>query len=202
MLLVDDHEVVRQGLKALLETKPDITFAGEASNGHDAVSLVESLHPDVMVLDLAMPGMSGLEVLDELRRRGLRQHVLVLSMYGDAAYVHESMRRGAGGYVLKEAPASELVAGVRAVAAGERYLGASGAEATDVADDNSAGQDPYETLTAREKDVLVLLARPHDEGDRRAAGDRLAHRGDPPRAPHTQARPAGAWRPRALRHAL
>jgi DNA-binding NarL/FixJ family response regulator len=159
VLLVDDHEVVRQGLRALLEAQDSFSLAGEAGDGREALRLMETLHPDVVVLDLAMPGMSGLEVLDEIRRRGLHQQVLVLSMYGDGAYVHESMRRGAGGYVLKDAPAAELVAGVRAVAAGKRFLSSTLTDRGSVDNESSEAVDPYEMLTGREKDVLVLLAR-------------------------------------------
>lgn len=122
IVLADDHPVVRHGLKALLEAERDFSVIGEAADGPAAADLVERLTPQVLVVDLMMPGLSGLEVTRRVaqRRRGTR--VIVLSMYAGEAFVLEALRNGAAGYVLKDSSTADLVRAVRAVAAGQRYL--------------------------------------------------------------------------------
>jgi DNA-binding NarL/FixJ family response regulator len=166
VLLADDHAIVRQGLRAILQTVPDIRLAGEAADGQEVLRLVERLSPDVLVLDLMLPGLNGFEVARQVRRRVPRTRVVVLSMHADAAYVAEALRAGAVGYVVKDAGIEDLLRAVRAAAAGKRYLSpplsetALGAFARR-AEGEAVPADPYETLTAREREVLQLTAEGH-----------------------------------------
>lgn len=158
IILVEDHTVVRQGLRSLLDTQPDLTVVAEAASGAEALELVERLHPQVTVLDLMMPGMSGFEVTSRIRAL---TKVVILSMHASEAYVVEAFRRGANGYVLKDASSHELIAAVQAAAIGQRYLSApfseQGLEAY-IEKANSSPADPYETLTRREREIFKLVA--------------------------------------------
>lgn len=163
MVLVDDHTVVRQGLRALLEAK-GFQVIGEADEGIGAVQLVERLRPGVLVLDLMLPGLSGLEVTRQVRQRSPRTRVVILSTYADEAYVLEALRNGATGYVLKEAGIAELVQAIGEVTAGRRYLSPPLCECAIeayVQKAHTAPWDPYETLTTREREVLHLAAEGH-----------------------------------------
>lgn len=122
VLLVDDHVAVRQAVRVMLEAEPGMTIVGEASDGAEAVQAAEALRPDVVIVDLAMPGMPGLAAIPRLRQAAPRAAVLVFSMHKNAAYVYEAMRAGARGYVLKSARKDELVGAVRAVHAGGGFL--------------------------------------------------------------------------------
>jgi DNA-binding NarL/FixJ family response regulator len=161
IILADDHAVVRHGLRSLVEREHSYTVVGEAADGPAAIELVARLSPDVLVVDLQMPGMSGLEVIRQVRQGGPPPQVLVLSMHADALYVREALRAGATGYVLKQAPAAEFLQAVREVAHGRRYL--SRALVEDLfdtyLDQVGAGvDDPYELLTDSERAVLKLAA--------------------------------------------
>ena len=157
--IADDHAIVRDGLRAVLKAVPDLRFVGEAADGQDALRLAERVGPDVLVLDLMLPGLNGFEVARQVRRRAPRTRVVVLSMHADPAYVAEALRAGATGYVVKDAPIEQLLAAVRAAAAGRRYLGPPLSEAAvGLADRGDAPTDPYDTLTAREREVLQLTA--------------------------------------------
>jgi DNA-binding NarL/FixJ family response regulator len=161
IVLADDHPVVRQGLRALLEAEEDLRVVGEASDGLEAVRLVERLKPNVLVTDLMMPGLSGMEVTRQARDLSPGTRSVVLSMHASEAYVLEALKYGAAAYVLKEATATELVYAVREVAAGRRYLSAP--LTTRVLDAyvqkvQDAAGDPHETLTTREREVLHLAA--------------------------------------------
>jgi DNA-binding NarL/FixJ family response regulator len=129
--LVDDHTVVRQGLRLLLETDREFTVVGEAANGTDALKLAKRLKPDVLVLDLMMPSPDGLEVTRRISRLKLRTRVIVLTMYGDDAFVLDALKSGAAGFLVKESCGTELFDAVREVAAGRRYLSAELAVAVD-----------------------------------------------------------------------
>jgi DNA-binding NarL/FixJ family response regulator len=122
LVLADDHHVVRQGLRALLEAEPDFRIVGEAADGLEAVQLVERLQPDVLVLDLMLPGLSGLEVTRQVSRRSPQTRIVILSLYANQAYVLEALRSGAAAYVLKKSTANQLFRAVREVATGRRYL--------------------------------------------------------------------------------
>ena len=167
LLLADDHPVVREGLRAMLESDPDFSVVGQADDGVEVASLVEQLRPDVVVLDLMMPGRSGLEVTRELAQRPQAPPVLILSMHESEAYVFEALRSGAAGYVLKQAPAAELALGIRAVTSGVRYLSPPLTErALDTYIRRAAGEpDPYDALTCREREVLLLAAEGHTNAD-------------------------------------
>ncbi len=162
VLLADDHEVVRRGVRALLEAEPGLRIVGEASDGREVVATVERLAPDVLVLDLLMPGMSGLDVLKTLAARKLSTRTVILSMHASEAYVAEALQKGAIGYVVKDADAAELLQAVRQAAAGRRFLSTPLSESAIDAylqRVQAASQDPYETLSAREREVLQLAAR-------------------------------------------
>jgi two-component system response regulator NreC len=167
LVLVDDHPVVREGVRALLESDSGFEVVGQADDGVEVVGLVERLHPDVVVLDLMMPGRSGLEVTRQLARQPAAPPVLILSMHDSEAYVTEAMRSGAAGYALKQAAAGELARGIRTVAAGERYLSPPLSErALETYIRPSHGQsDPHDALTPREREVLRLAAEGHGNAE-------------------------------------
>jgi DNA-binding NarL/FixJ family response regulator len=164
ILLADDHQVVRQGLRALLESEPGFAVAGEARDGIEAAEMLDRLKPDVLVLDLMMPGLSGLDVIRLARRRSPLTRIVVLSMHADEGYVFEALRSGAAAYVLKSAGAAELETAVREVAAGRRYLSpplSEDAIEAYAAKTRGGTLDPYETLTTREREILQLAAEGH-----------------------------------------
>jgi len=161
VLVVDDHAVVRTGLRRVLDAEPDIETVGEAPNAERAVFEALELKPDVVLLDIVMPGKSGIEGMPAVLQAVPATKVLVLSMQDDPRYVREAFDAGASGYVLKEAVGAEVVAAVRAVASGERYLHpALGARliAVDQEERKRADADP---LSNREREVLRLLALGH-----------------------------------------
>jgi DNA-binding NarL/FixJ family response regulator len=161
IVLADDHHVMRQGLRLVLEAQEHFQVVAEAGNGLDTIALVERFNPCVLIVDVMMPGLNGLEVTRQVRQRASRTRVIVLSMYSNEAYVLEALRHGASGYVLKEAHADELVHAVHEVAAGRRYLSPPLSERAIEAYLQKAQDtvlDPYETLTTREREVLQLAA--------------------------------------------
>jgi two-component system, NarL family, response regulator NreC len=161
VLLADDHQVVLEGYKALLTAEPNVEVVGEAKDGLEVLPAIERTRPDVLVLDLMMPGMSGLEVLRQLRVRAPHVKTVVVSMHGTTAYVSEALRNGAAGYVLKEAPTREVLLAISAVAEGKRYLSApiSESELEQYQLTTRPGSlDPYETLSTREREVFKLAA--------------------------------------------
>jgi len=161
ILLADDHTVVRQGLKALLEDEPDFTVVGEADSGMEAIRLVNELKPAILVLDIMMEDISGIEVARQVRKTSPHTAVIVLTMYGDKKHVLEALQSGVQAYLVKKSAASELVQAVRQVLVGRRYLGTS---VSDVIVDaylekaESGPADPYDTLSRREREVLHLAA--------------------------------------------
>lgn len=163
IVLADDHKVVRQALRALLEANPGFTVIGEASDGLEASRITESLQPDVLVVDLVMGGINGIEVTQQVTQRSPRTGVVVLSMHSNEAYVRAALRAGAKAYVLKEDTSNELISAIRKVAAGHRYLSSSLSEAAIEAysKNSSPEMEPYATLTTREREVFHLTARGH-----------------------------------------
>ena len=161
VLVVDDHSVVRSGLRSLLAVEEDLEVIGEAGNARDAIFETRALKPDVILLDIVMPGESGIEVLPKLRHEAPDARVLVLSMQDDPRYVREAFAAGANGYVLKEAADNEVVQAVREIAAGGSYvhpvLGAR-MVAAEAEARVAAEADP---LSDREREVLRLLALGH-----------------------------------------
>ena len=162
IILADDHRVVREGFRALLASESEFRIVGEAGDGLEALRLTEQLSPKVLVLDLMMPGLNGLEVARQLTHRGVPTKIVMLSMHSNEAYVLEALRNGASAYVLKDSSAADLVRAVREAVAGRRYLSPPLSEpAIDMylQKAKSAGTlDIYETLTTREREVLQLVA--------------------------------------------
>lgn len=159
--LAEDHHVVRQGFKLVLAAESDFKLMGEAADGLEAVKLVEEKKPRILVLDLMIPRLHGLEVVRQLRRDHPATKVIILSMHADEPYVMEALRNGASGYVLKDCTAADLVQAVRTVAAGRRYLSPALAERAltgYVERPGASDLDVYETLTNRERLVFQLAA--------------------------------------------
>ncbi len=165
IVLADDHDIVRQGLRAVLEAAGDFTVVGESADGLEVPALVDRLRPNVLIVDLMMPGLSGLEVIRQVHERCPQVRIVVLSMHASEPYVLEALRNGAAGYVLKESSTAELVQAVREVTAGRRYLSQPLSDRAIQAyaehADAAAPLDPYETLTTREREVLHLAAEGH-----------------------------------------
>src|SRR5215510_10814503 len=162
IVLADDHHIVRQGLRALLEVESDLKVVGEAGDGLEAVRNVEALNPGVLVLDLMMPGLNGLDVLKQIKKRSPSTMIVILSMYANEAYVLEALTNGASAYVLKDSTSSDLVRAVNEAAAGRRYLSpplsTHAIELYQQQKAKTATLDRYETLTTREREVLHLAA--------------------------------------------
>jgi len=157
ILLADDHAVVRQGFKMILSAQPDMEIVGEAGNGHEAVALAENLKPDVVVMDVAMPELNGIEATRRLAESVPHARVVALSMHKDSVYVREILRAGARGYLLKDSVAGDLVSAVRAVAQGEGYLSPAVSDAV-LNDYRRHVTNPIDLLTSREREVLQMLA--------------------------------------------
>jgi two-component system response regulator NreC len=167
IVLADDHQVVRQGLRAILEGERNLRVVGETGNGLEAARLVERLRPDVLVLDLMIPGLSGLEVTRQLGKRSPKTRVVILSMHGDKSYVLEALKNGAAGYVLKDSSADELIKAVHEAAANRRYLSPPLSDSVIDAyvQQASVTTDPYDSLSNREREVLQLAAEGHTNAE-------------------------------------
>ena len=165
LLIAEDHLLVRAGIRALLEKPGDIHIVGEASNGKEAVDGVQELKPDVLVMDIMMPRLNGIQAAEYLYGLKLSSNILLLSMYSDPGFVHKALQFGVKGYVLKSSVSDELLEAVRTVAAGKVFLSASVAEilkgrparAGAAQKDN----DPLSVLSPREKEILKLIAEEH-----------------------------------------
>jgi DNA-binding NarL/FixJ family response regulator len=163
VLIVDDHAIVRDGIRALLGHAEDIDVVGEAGGGRDAIALARAESPDVILMDIAMPDLGGLEATLEIHKERPASKIIVLSQYSDPAYVKRALKSGASGYVLKKAAGADLVSAIRAVNRGGLVLDPDVARdaitgETATADAVAAQDDPYEQLTDREKQVLKLVA--------------------------------------------
>ncbi|HLJ69461.1 MAG TPA: response regulator transcription factor [Chloroflexota bacterium] len=161
VVLADDHAVLRDGLRMVLDAEQGISVVGEASDGREALDLVEELQPDVVVMDIAMPNLNGLEATRQIKRRFPRTQVVILTMHENQQYLTQIVKVGAIGCVLKRAAGTELVTAVRAAARGESYF--SPAIASMILDDyrvrlRNEGRDPQELLTEREREILQLVA--------------------------------------------
>ena len=162
VLVVDDHTIVRDGICALLALTGDIEVIGEATNGSEALKMVKELHPDVVVMDIAMPIMGGMEATRRINKEFPKTKILVLTQHDDKEYVFPVLESGASGFISKAAASSELVSGIRAVHRGDSYLSPAVAKLL-VASYRSiakkhASHDFYDGLSERERDVLKLLA--------------------------------------------
>jgi DNA-binding NarL/FixJ family response regulator len=164
ILIADDHALVREGIIAILKLHDDITILGEASDGKETIEKAGALNPDIILMDIAMPGLGGLEATLEIKKTNPHTKVLVLSQYDDREYVSRLIKAGVSGYILKHAVGTDLVSAIRAVSRGEFYLYSSIASSV-ISDYLSTkeelSKDPYEKLTDREKQVLKILAEGH-----------------------------------------
>jgi len=163
IFLADDHNVLRDSLRFLLDAQPDFQVVGVADNGRDAAQQVERLHPDVAVLDIAMPEMNGIRAAEHIRRACPETQVLILSMHRTPEHISQALQAGARGYLLKESAGDEVIEAIRVVHAGNRYLSQSISDA--VLDyyvnlhQGETAPDPLENLTPREREVLELLVQ-------------------------------------------
>jgi len=161
IILADDHSIVREGLKTLLEARPEFQVIGETGDGLETVRMVEQLKPNVLIVDLMMPGLNGLEVTRQIHKRFPLVSIIVLSMHADEAYVDEALQNGATGYVLKDSRGADLIKAITEVLAGRRYLSPPLSERAVAAYSEKAGEgtlDQHESLTTREREVLQLVA--------------------------------------------
>ena len=162
IVLADDHKLMRSGLRVLLEQQPDFTVVGEASDGRDAVALVASLRPDVLVMDIGMPSLNGIEAAAQITQSHPEAAIVMLSMHSDESYVLRALKAGAKGYLLKDSAEADLIRAVHAVADGKSFF--SPAVSKVLLDDyvrklqRSGTEDPYDLLTPREREVLQLVA--------------------------------------------
>ncbi len=157
VLLVDDHAVVRQGFRMIISAEPDFEVIGEASNGREAVQEAELLQPDIVLMDVSMPELNGIEATRRIVALAPRTRILALSMHRDSVYVREILRAGASGYLLKEAGDQDLLTAIRAIAQGQGYLSPAVSDAV-LNDYRKHVTDPIDLLTSREREVLQLIA--------------------------------------------
>jgi len=162
IFLADDHTVMRAGIRLVLERQPDLHVVGEASDGRETVNAIERLHPDVVVMDISMPSLNGIEATRQILANGVAVSIVVLSMHADEEYVLRALKAGARGYLLKESAEADLIAAVRAVVSGKSFF--SPAVSRLLVEDyvrqlqDRDIEDSYELLTTREREILQLVA--------------------------------------------
>jgi len=161
IILADDHHIVRRGLRALLETEQGFKIIGESGDGLETIKLVENLKPDILVLDLMMGALNGLEITRQVLSRSPRTSVIILSMYSDESYVIEALRSGAKGYVLKASPTEELVFAIREVVAGHRFLSSTLTEKALDSYIQKSKDAQSDNLTIREREIMQLAVQGH-----------------------------------------
>jgi DNA-binding NarL/FixJ family response regulator len=163
VLLADDHTLVRAGIRGLLQGLAGVEVVGEAGDGHEALRLSESLHPDVALLDVGMPGLNGLEVAGRLANQEAPIRVVILSMHTSEEYVLRALRAGCAGYLVKDSAVAELEIAIRAVARGETYLSPSVSKRVvdDYVSRTGGALDPLDALTPRQREILQLAAEGH-----------------------------------------
>jgi DNA-binding NarL/FixJ family response regulator len=169
VLIAEDHLMVRAGIRALLEKAGDIHVLGEASNGQEAIEMTAALNPDVLIMDIMMPRMNGIQAAENIRGLKLATHILLLSMYSDEGFVHQALQYGVKGYVLKSSVSDELLRAVRTVASGKTYLSSPISEivvesAIKLHSTLQHG-DPLSNLSPREKQILQLIAEEHTSAE-------------------------------------
>lgn len=169
VLLAEDHLMVRAGIRALLEKAGDIHVMGEASNGQEAIEMTQELKPDVLIMDIMMPRLNGIQAAENIRHLKLSTNILLLSMYADEGFVHQALQCGVKGYVLKTSASDELLRAVRAVANGQTFLSSPISEIVveSAVNSRSTLQDgePLSSLSPREKEILQLIAEEHTSGE-------------------------------------
>ncbi len=161
ILIADDHGLIRAGLRALLTSIPDMNVVGEAADGSSLLNLVKEIKPDIVLMDISMPGLSGIEATRRLREFAPKTRVVALTVHEDEGMLREMIRAGAHGYIIKRAVESELIQAIRAVSQGYIYVYPSltGALVQDLSPHTHSNKPAHEALTTRETDVLLLLAR-------------------------------------------
>jgi len=168
VLLVEDHAMVRAGLRALLERAADINIVGEACNGQEAIDMSVELKPDVLVMDIMMPRLNGIQAAEQIRSMKLPVYILLLSMYSDEGLVHQALQSGVKGYLLKTSVSEELLWAIHAVARGETYLStviSSIVVESALHPHTLQADDPLNILSPREKEILQLIAEEHTSGE-------------------------------------
>ena len=167
VLIAEDHLMVRAGIRALLAMEGDINILGEAGNGQEALELAEKLNPDVIVMDIMMPRLNGIQAAERMREFKLSPRVVLLSMYSDEGLVHQALKSGVKGYVLKSSVSDELILSVRAAARGETYLSGivSAIVIESAINPRTNPADPSGNLSPREKEILKLIAEEHTSNE-------------------------------------
>lgn len=169
VLIAEDHAMVRAGIRALLEKTGEVHVLGEASNGQEALEMAQELKPDVLIMDIMMPRMNGIQAAENIRELKLPTSILLLSMYSDAGLVHQALQCGVKGYVLKSSVSDELLLAVRTVANRQTYLSDPVSEIVieSVINPQLSGResDPLSNLSPREKEILQLIAEEHTSGE-------------------------------------
>jgi len=168
VVVADDHNLVRQGIIALLEREKDIDVIGEASNGHEAILKCRDLKPDVLVTDINMPMLDGIQTIEQLRVNGLNVKVVILSMYTDSTLIKRAILEGAAGYLVKQSVTEELLLAIKAAARNEIYLSPSISKqilAEIIKNNNGENHSKFELLTGREREVLQLITEGYTNKD-------------------------------------
>jgi two-component system invasion response regulator UvrY len=159
VLIADDHLVVREGLKEIVNRLEEVSVVETASDGREALEKIERSEYDIVILDISMPGLSGLDILQTLKRERIKPHVLILSIYPQAHYAIRALRLGASGYLSKDSAYEELASAIRKIAGGGRYISSDLAERYVFGDKNVPDQTPHEKLSEREFQIMCLLAK-------------------------------------------
>ena len=158
VLIVDDHTIMREGIHALLGMSQEVEVIGEASDGNEAIEKCQEGEPDVLVMDIAMPGMDGLEATRQIKKKNRNVKVLILTQHSNREYILSAVKAGADGYVPKGALGSELLSAIKAVYRGESFLHPTVASTIIEEYRSQTGNDPFDSLTTREREILKLLA--------------------------------------------
>jgi len=169
VLIAEDHLMVRAGIRALLEKAGDIHVLGEASNGQEAIELVEKFAPDVLIMDIMMPRMNGIQAAENIRKLNVPTRILLLSMYSDEGLIYQALQSGVKGYVLKSSVSDELLWAVHTVASGKTYLSS---QVSDIVVESAVhphipgrDHDPFANISPREKEILQLIAEEHTSSE-------------------------------------
>lgn len=158
ILLADDHQMFREGVRGLLDARSDMTVVGEAGTGEEALAAANETHPDVVILDVSMPGRGGLETVSELKRRNPKVRVLMLTVHSEDRFAVRCLKGGADGYMTKDNASEELIGAIRKVFSGGKYVSPSLAESLVLSLDRDFGSAPHETLSNREFQVMRMIA--------------------------------------------